>query len=49
MRRNLTPSFGANIIGGCGGIKPSHIKALAEWKNSLKKRSLKSSISQLRG
>ncbi|MEP0073055.1 MAG: homocysteine S-methyltransferase family protein [Marinomonas sp.] len=26
---------GANIIGGCCGIEPSHIKALQEWKKKL--------------
>ncbi len=46
--RDLTPeeylvyaktwrSLGANIIGGCCGIEPSHIEALAEWKKSLEK------------
>jgi S-methylmethionine-dependent homocysteine/selenocysteine methylase len=29
--------LGATIIGGCCGIEPSHIKALAEWKKSLEK------------
>jgi S-methylmethionine-dependent homocysteine/selenocysteine methylase len=28
-------SLGATIIGGCCGIEPSHIEALAEWKKSL--------------
>ncbi|KZN14266.1 homocysteine S-methyltransferase family protein [Marinomonas sp. TW1] len=26
--------LGANIIGGCCGIEPSHIQALAEWKQT---------------
>ncbi|AEF55907.1 homocysteine S-methyltransferase family protein [Marinomonas posidonica] len=26
--------LGANIIGGCCGINPNHIKALAEWKHA---------------
>ncbi len=30
-------SLGATIIGGCCGIEPSHIEALAEWKKSLEK------------
>jgi len=29
-------TLGANIIGGCCGIGPSHIEALVEWKSSLK-------------
>ncbi|MEP3350963.1 MAG: homocysteine S-methyltransferase family protein [Marinomonas sp.] len=44
--RDLTPeeylifakqwyNAGANIIGGCCGIEPSHIKALQEWKQKL--------------
>ena len=44
--RDLTPeeylvyakqwhNLGANIIGGCCGIEPSHIEVLAEWKTSL--------------
>jgi S-methylmethionine-dependent homocysteine/selenocysteine methylase len=28
--------LGASTIGGCCGIGPSHIKALAEWKKALK-------------
>ncbi|MBB1290310.1 homocysteine S-methyltransferase family protein [Pseudoalteromonas sp. SR43-6] len=30
-------SLGANIIGGCCGINPSHIKALVQWRNSIEK------------
>ncbi|MDB4837969.1 homocysteine S-methyltransferase family protein [Marinomonas sp.] len=44
--RDLTPEeyldfaktwhrLGANIIGGCCGIEPSHIQALTKWRNSL--------------
>ncbi|MGO3344914.1 MAG: homocysteine S-methyltransferase family protein [Marinomonas sp.] len=35
-------SLGANIIGGCCGIGPSHIKALAQWKNTLENAHSKS-------
>lgn len=28
-------ALGANIIGGCCGIRPDHIEALAEWQQSL--------------
>jgi len=27
--------LGANIIGGCCGIRPDHIQALVDWKNSI--------------
>ncbi|MBH0040583.1 homocysteine S-methyltransferase family protein [Pseudoalteromonas sp. SWN166] len=30
-------SLGANIIGGCCGINPSHIEALVQWRNSIEK------------
>ena len=29
--------LGASIIGGCCGIEPSHIEALANWRDSLEK------------
>ncbi|MFA0729392.1 homocysteine S-methyltransferase family protein, partial [Vibrio sp. 10N.222.48.A4] len=28
-------ALGANIVGGCCGIGPKHIQALADWKRSL--------------
>ncbi|MEO9274977.1 homocysteine S-methyltransferase family protein [Marinomonas sp. 5E14-1] len=28
-------NLGANIIGGCCGIEPGHIKALQEWEKKL--------------
>jgi S-methylmethionine-dependent homocysteine/selenocysteine methylase len=32
-------NLGANIIGGCCGIGPSHIQALAQWKKSIEEPS----------
>ncbi|MGB1281286.1 MAG: homocysteine S-methyltransferase family protein, partial [Vibrio cyclitrophicus] len=28
-------ALGANIVGGCCGIGPKHIQALADWKRSI--------------